>query len=224
MPRAARVDIKNQYYHVINRASARLVLFNTKKDYGLFEAVLVEAKNKYKIDILAYCCMPNHFHMILSPREDGELSKFMYWFTMTLTQRWHAAQGTTGSGHIFQGRYKSFIIQKDAHLLSVIRYVERNPLRAKLVEVLKDWEYSSFYRRVFASPKQKSIITDPPIELPKNYIAFVTKALVATEIESIRGALNRGTPYGTESWRERMVDRFNLQATVRERGRPKKGS
>lgn len=224
MPRAARVDVKDHYYHVLNRASARLVIFDTQEQYSLFEAVLVEARNKYNVDIIAYCCMPNHFHLVLQPRENGELSKFMYWFTMTLTQRWHAVEGTTGSGHIFQGRYKAFIIQEDSHLLSVLRYVERNPLRAKLVQRLTDWKYSSFYRRAFGSDKQKSILSDPPVELPNDYTTFVTEPLTAAEIESIRSAINRGTPYGSLLWREKMVDRFNLQGTVRGRGRPKKGS
>lgn len=85
MPSALRVDVSGYHYHVINRASARLTLFETKDDYGVFESVLVEAIEKYEIGLIAYCCMPNHFHLILKPKKDGDLSKFMYWFTMTLT-------------------------------------------------------------------------------------------------------------------------------------------
>jgi len=133
MPRIPRVDIKDEIYHVINRANARLPIFFNEKDYLLFDSILVEGKTKFDMRILAYCLMPNHFHLVLWPMEDGDLQRFMQWVTLTHTQRWHSQNKTIGTGHLYQGRYKSFLIQKDNHLLSAIRYVERNPLRAKLV-------------------------------------------------------------------------------------------
>ncbi len=224
MPRAQRVDIADYNYHVINRASARLTLFESKEDYGIFEAVLVEALEKYDMGLIAYCCMPNHFHLILKPKNNGDLSKFMYWFSMTLTLRWHAIKKTIGSGHIFQGRYKSFLIQDDAHLLTVMRYVERNPLRAKLVSDINKWKYSSFYRRLHGSVKQKKLLSKPDTTLPKNYVSFVQTPLTPADLKSVRLSVNKSVPYGKEVWRDAMVDRFKLQATMREKGRPKKSS
>jgi putative transposase len=224
MPRAQRVDIADYHYHVINRASARLTLFESKGDYGVFESALVEAVEKYNMGLIAYCCMPNHFHLILKPKSDGDLSKFMYWFSMTLTLRWHAIKKTIGSGHIFQGRYKSFLIQDDEHLLTVIRYVERNPLRAKLVSDVVQWKYSSLYRRIYGSEKQKKLLITDDILFPKEYLQFVQIPLTPAELESARNSVNKGVPYGKEEWRDAMVDRFKLQATVREKGRPKKCS
>jgi len=224
MPRAQRVDIADHYYHVINRASARLTLFESKDDYGIFESVLVEAVEKYDMGLVAYCCMPNHFHFVLKPKNDGDLSKFMYWFSMTLTLRWHAIKKTTGSGHIFQGRYKSFLIQDDEHLLTVIRYVERNPLRAKLVTDLREWKYSSLFRRLKGNDKQKKLLTKADTTLPEDYILFVQIPLTPAELESARNSVNKGVPYGKEEWRDTMVDRFKLQATMRGKGRPKKCS
>ncbi len=221
MPRAERVDVKDYYYHVLNRANARLTLFEKPREYGLFESALEEAREKYNMRVIAYCCMPNHFHLILQPQEDGDLSKFMYWFSMTLTLRWHALQRTTGSGHIFQGRYKSFLIQEDVHLLSVMRYVERNPLRAHLVKYVENWKYSSLYRRLKGTPKQKKILTDPEIILPRDYRKFIQEPISEDEINMIRNSISKNTPYGNSLWKDRMVDRFKLQATVRERGRPK---
>ena len=84
--------------------------------------------------VLAWCVMSTHWHLVLWPREDGDLSEFMRWLTVTHTQRWHAAHRTAGTGPLYQGRFKSFPIQEDDHLLTVLRYVERNPLRANLVE------------------------------------------------------------------------------------------
>ena len=172
--------------------------------------------------VIAYCCMPNHFHFVLQPKEDGELSRFMYWFSMTLTLRWHALQRTTGSGHIFQGRYKSFLIQKDKHLLTVIRYVERNPLRAHLVKSVENWKYSSLYRRLKGTPKQKKILSKPGIVLPKEYRKFIQQPITEDEMNAIRRSINKNTPYGTDAWRGKMVVQFKLQATMRQRGRPKK--
>jgi putative transposase len=77
--------------------------------------------------------MPNHWHLVLWPRKKGELSEFMRWLTVTHTQRWHASHRTSGTGPLYQGRFKSFPIEDDDHLLAVVRYVERNALRAKLV-------------------------------------------------------------------------------------------
>ncbi|MFT7644965.1 MAG: putative transposase [Candidatus Paceibacteria bacterium] len=224
MPRAQRVDIADYNYHIINRASARLTLFESKDDYGVFESVLVEAVEKYDMRLIAYCCMPNHFHLILKPRNDGDLSKFMYWFSMTLTLRWHAIKKTLGSGHIFQGRYKSFLVQDDDHLLTVIRYVERNPLRAKLVNGVDEWKYSSLYRRVHGSVKQKKLLTTPDTALPEDYMSFVQTPLTSSELESVQNSVNKGVPQGKETWRDTMVDRFKLQATMRGKGRPKKCS
>ena len=126
MPRQARVAPGGLVYHVLNRAVARLPLFQKPDDYDAFERVLVEAHQKHPIRLLAYCLMPNHWHMVLYPREDGELTAFVRWLTHTHTMRWHAHYHTAGTGHLYQGRFKSFPVQTDEHFLTVCRYVERN--------------------------------------------------------------------------------------------------
>lgn len=120
-------------YHVLNRANGRLPIFEKNEDYEAFERVLAQAVQRVDIRLLAYCVMPNHWHLVLWPRVDGDLSRFVGWLTLTHTQRWHAHRHTTGSGHLYQGRFKSFPVQTDEHFLAVCRYVERNPLRAGLV-------------------------------------------------------------------------------------------
>jgi putative transposase len=224
MPRVPRVDKAGYIYHVINRASVRLILFDKKEEFSLFESILTLAREKVDVDIIAYCCMSNHFHLILRPKQDGDLSKFMFWFTLTLTARWHAIQGTVGQGHIFQGRYKSFIVQNDPHLLTVIRYVERNPLRANMVKDLIKWKYSSYWRRVAGSKEQKKLLSRSPVDLPDNYSKWVHKPLTKDELEALRTSVNRGRPYGKDEWQDKLVDRFKLQASVRRKGRPNKGT
>src|SRR3989344_9525362 len=112
MGRPPRVAIGNVVYHVINRANSRMLIFKKDGDYQAFEQILEEAKEKYPMRILAYCLMPNHWHLVLYPTSDEDLPRFMRWITLTHTQRWHARYNNIGYGHLYQGRYKSFPVQK----------------------------------------------------------------------------------------------------------------
>lgn len=224
MPRTNRTDIGNYCYHVINRANARLPIFFGEEDYILFENVLEEAQKKFSMRILAYCIMPNHFHIVLYPADDGDMGRFMQWLTLTHTQRWHQSNNTKGSGHLYQGRYKSFLIQSDKHLLSVIRYVERNALRAKLVKKAENWGFSSLARRISGDKMRKKILAEWPIPEPKNYLSFVNTPQSKDEEESIRVSVVRGKPFGANTWASKMIKRFKLEATVRLPWRPKKGT
>ena len=224
MSRATRTDIGNYCYHVINRANARLPIFFAEKDYILFENVLEEAEEKFSMRILAYCLMPNHFHLVLYPRNDGDMSTFMQWLTLTHTQRWHQAKSTKGTGHLYQGRYKSFLIQDDSHLLSVIRYVERNPLRAKLVKKAENWRFSSLSRRLSRGERKKELLSEWPIPEPKDYLLFVNTPQTKEEEENIRVSVVRGKPFGSDAWAVKMIKKFALEAATRDPWRPKKGT
>ena len=222
MPRTARVNVGEEFYHVINRANGRLKIFFQPADFILFEGILEKAKNKYDMRIIAYCLMPNHFHLVLHPRHDGDMSKFMQWITLTHTQRWHMKNGTTGTGHLYQGRYKSFLIEGDRHLLSVIRYVERNPLRAGLVSTSDEWEFSSLSKRI--SGKRQGLLDEWPIEEPDDYLSFVNDFADKIEEEMIRYSVNRGKPFGGNPWSNEKIQKYGLEATVRNRGRQIKGT
>jgi len=224
MPRIHRVDIGNELYHVINRANARLPIFFEEEDYKLFEAIFEEAQERFEMRILAYCLMPNHFHLVLHPKEDGGLQNFMQWLTLTHTQRWHAKNKTIGTGHLYQGRYKSFLIQGDDHLLSVIRYVERNPLRAKLVKKSQNWDFSSLARRLSKSPLKMKLLSEWPISEPKDYVEFVNTPMNRKEENEIQYCVKRGKPFGSEKWTNKKIDKYGLMATIRNRGRQIKGT
>lgn len=133
MGRPRRAADGGLIYHVLNRANARLMVFEKEKDYAAWEQVLGEAAARSGTRLLAYCVMPNHWHLVVWPHKDGELSAFTGWLTLTHTQRWHAHRGSRGTGHLYQGRFKSFPVQDDEHFFTVCRYVERNALRANLV-------------------------------------------------------------------------------------------
>ena len=223
MPRSQRIDIGNYVYHTLNRANARVQIFDNDKDYKLFENILKEAKEKFDMRILAYCIMPNHWHLVLYPKKDGDLSKFMSWVTNTHTRRWHAIKKTIGQGHLYQGRYKSFLVQENEYLLQLFEYIERNPLRAKLVEKTEDWKWSSLWRRQQGNNQQGEFLDEWPIDAPKDYTDLVNISQKDTEIESLKYSINKGKPYGSETWVNKIIDNFNLRSTLRNPGRPKKG-
>src|SRR5713226_8406175 len=145
MPRRARVAPGGLVYLVLNRAVARLPLFQKDGDFEAFERVLCEAQEGHPSRLLSYCIMPNHWHLVLWPRRDGELTAFLRWLTHTHTMRWHAHYHTSGTGHLYQGRFKSFPIERDEHFYRVVRYVERNALRANLVAKAEEWQWSSLW-------------------------------------------------------------------------------
>ena len=224
MPRPLRISKGGYAYHVLNRANAKAKIFTTPGDYQGFDIALVEAHAHIPIRILSYCVMPNHWHLVLWPKEDGELSKFMAWLTMTHAQRWNACHQTTGFGHLYQGRFKSFPIQTDPHFLTVCRYVERNPLRSNLVPRAQDWLWSSLWRRCNGNADAQKLLSKWPISCPDHWVDLVNQPQTPEEEKALRLCINRGQPFGATHWVEQCADRLGLQSTFRPRGRPRKGS
>ena len=194
MPRTARASVGGLCYHVINRGNARAEVFHTPTDYTAFRQLLGEAVERVGMRILAYCLMPNHFHLALWPRRDGELSQFMQWLLTAHVRRYHAVYHS--SGHVWQGRYKAFPIQADAHLLTVLRYIERNPLRAGLVTRANDWRWSSA-REWGRGPEWLYL---GPVPKPQPWGRWVNAPLTEAEVEALRHSVNRGTPFGAARW------------------------
>lgn len=223
MPRTARIDIGDEIYHVINRANGRAQIFNTPNDYRLFEELMEEAKALTDMRIFAYEIMPNHWHLVLSPRKDGDLGLFMHQLTNSHTRNVRVSTGTVGTGHLYQGRYKSFLIDSENYLLAVIKYTERNSVRAKLVNRCEDWQWGSSWRRIHGTIKQKKLLEQTmPIEWPEDYISWVNFSETSDELNAIRQSVNKSMPYGREYWVEKMVINHHLETTLRNAGRPKK--
>ncbi len=146
MPRVARGLADNQVYHILNRGNGRQEVFHKPEDFEAFTRLIAEAKSKYPIQIIAYCLMTNHFHLLVKTREGSDLGKWMQWLMTSHVRRYHRHYGS--SGHVWQGRFKSFPVQDDDHLLTVVRYVEGNPVRAGMVKSAKDWPWSSHRENV----------------------------------------------------------------------------
>src|SRR5437016_13622122 len=124
--------------------------------------------------------MPNHWHLVLWPQRDGELSEFLRWLTVTHTQRWHAHRHTAGTGPLYQGRFKSFPIQADDHLLAVCRYVERNALRAGLVPRAEQWRWGSLWHRVHG--RDAGFLSAGPTALPARWVRHVNEPQSTAEV------------------------------------------
>jgi putative transposase len=209
-------------YHVLNRAVARLPLFEKTADYEAFERVLAETQQRHPTRILAYCLMPNHWHFVLWPRADDELTAFLRWLTHTHTMRWHAHHQTAGTGHLYQGRFKSFPIQTDEHLYTVLRYVERNAVRAKLVSRAEQWRWSSVGRRATGDGESLKLLSSWPVEMPSDWLRRLNRPQTEAELEAVRTAVRRGCPYGGSRWQKNSAVRLGLQYSLRPRGRPSK--
>ena len=220
MGRIPRVDVGDLIYHAWNRGNAGGEFFVTDKDYRAFEHILIEAKMLTRMRILAFCIMPNHWHLVLRPREDGDLARFFQWLTLTHTQRWHVVRGSTGMGHIYQGRYKSNVCEYDEHFLRLVRYVERNAARAKLVSKAEDWRWSSAWLRYQGTPQQRTLLSNWPVDEPSTYRARLNEEEDTEDLKTIRSTLHRGRPYGSDVWTDQMIDTHHLESTVRSRGRP----
>jgi putative transposase len=222
MPRLARVDIGDEIYHVLNRANGRSRIFESDQDYRLFEEILTGVVEKTSIRILAYCIMPNHWHLVLHPHRDKDLGTFMHLLTNAHTRKVRTRTKTIGYGHLYQGRYKSFLVQEDIHLLTLIKYVERNPLRATLVRSADQWKWGSAWRRLHGSPAQKALITPSPTPLPQKYLSWLNTPDTDDELTTLRTSVNKGVPFGSDTWTARMIDEYDLGTTTRGPGRPKK--
>jgi putative transposase len=220
MPRIARVAPGGVVYHVLNRANGRLRLFKKDDDFLAFEEVMALAHERQPIRILDWVMMSNHWHMVLWPEQDGELTGFLRWLTLTHAQRWKHAHDAVGHGHLYQGRFKSFPVQDDGHLLTVLRYVERNPLRASLVERAEQWRWGSCFARQHRGHPMASLLSDWPIDRPRGWLEVVNQPQTAAEEKSVTLCIERSRPYGSQPWVQRTAEKLHLQQSLRPRGRP----
>jgi putative transposase len=207
-------------FHVLNRGVGRRTLFDKDEDYAALERVLEETLHTRPMRICAYCLMPNHWHFVLWPEHDGDLPAFMQQFTNTHVKRWKQHRHETGYGHLYQGRYKSFPVQTDDYFYQVLRYVERNALRANLSMRAEDWPWSSL-RRPSREDPAFPLLAAWPLPRPANWRELVNQPQTDAELAALRRCVNRGTPYGNADWIDATVTQLGLQSTLRPRGHPR---
>jgi putative transposase len=215
-----RVEEANQY---AIRDHARDQIFFTEGDYAAFERTLQEALQRPAgaIELFSYIIMPNHFHLDVRPKGDEDVSEFMRWLTVTHTQRYHAFHATSGNGHLYQGRFKSFPAEcDDAHFLCVCRYIERNALRAGLVigptigacQACGEESIDVAMECWRSGPWRNQWIGIQTVNSPQT----------TAEEESLRRCLIKGQPFGSAQFQEWTTELLGLESSFRGRGRPRK--
>jgi len=217
MPRTARASRAGICYHVMNRGNARATVFFDEEDYLRFLDLLRRAKERLPTRVLAYCLMPNHFHLVIRPFQDGDLGVWMQWL-LTSHVRWHQRRHRT-TGRIWQGRFKAFPIQSDVHLLTVMRYVERNPLRAGLVDKAAAWPWSSLDTR--GRDLEGGLLSASPVPIEGRWEEWVEEPLSGAELERVRESARLERPFGDPAWVRGTAERLGLLRNLRPRGRPK---
>jgi putative transposase len=222
MGRPLRKAAGGLIYHVWNRANGNLQIFDDETDYATFEKALTQAVERTGMRLLAWCFMPNHWHLVLWPRKEGDLSEFMRWLSLTHTQRWHSRRRDAGSGHLYQGRFKSFPVQEDNHFLTIVRHIERNPLRAKLVKRAEKWRWSSLWAWKNDSAEDLPPTSPWPLRRPGSWAESVNARPAPQDAEAVAISIKRSRPFGEPAWQKRTADRLGLKMTLNPRGRPPK--
>jgi len=218
MPRTSRAIVGGHCYHFYNRGNNRMRLFHDRRDYVAFQWLLAEAMDEVDIPLIAACVMPNHVHFVVRPHRDDDLAQWAHWLFTTHARRYHKRYETCG--RVWQGRFKESLVQTDEHLLILIRYVERNALRANLVERAEHWEWGSSRWRERGTPPV--MLTPSPVPLPRAWLEFVNTPQTPAEVEAIRTALERQAPFGSQTWRDEKVRELGLEKTVAPLGRPRR--
>jgi len=222
MPRRLRHSLRGAAFHVMNRAIRRTTIFQRTSDYQAFLRVVREALDKFddsfKIGILAYCLMPNHWHLVLTCDRIEEISRFLKWTEGTHANRWNGAHGLRGTGALYHARFKAVPVQSNHSILRVCRYVERNPLRKGLVGSAEEWRWSSLFAT--CNNCHDLPLKQWPIPRPSNWIDLVNTPDNAAELADLRKLLRRSQPVGDPEWQEAVAP--FIGASMRNPGRPRK--
>src|SRR5688572_16320419 len=218
MARAPRTIRADECYHVINRGNQKARIFHSSADYEAFLEYMREAQGRIELPLLAACLMPNHMHLVVRPRRDEDLASWLSWLCTTHVRRHHRTYGTTG--RLWQGRYKACLIQQDHHLLTVLRYVERNALAGKLVARAEDWCWGSLsWRGLKNAPLA---LTPAPIDLPKWWTEFVNQPMTSVELAAVREAVIRQRPFGAPEWVDAAARENGIEQSLAPIGRPRR--
>ena len=233
MPRTARAATGGIACHVINRGNGRQTVFHDEADYVAFLSLLGESQEQTAMRVLGLCLMPNHFHLVVCPRADGDLARWMQWLMTSHVRRHHRRYAS--GGHVWQGRFRSFPVQRRqptadqraggmvetaSPMWTVLRYVERNPVRAGLVKRAEQWRWSSL-RWSAGLEAAPGWIDSSWLEHPAAWLAFVNRPESERELEAVRRSVVRGTPLGDAGWVKRVAAALGLESSLRPRGRPR---
>lgn len=227
MGRQPRLVADGLVYHALNRGNNRARVFVHDADFHQFLHALAQTKERYPFRLYAYCLMDNHFHLVLEPTSGQSISRILQ--SLTVAHTWHYHKAAATSGHVWQGRLKSPVVSTDEHLLTVMRYVESNSLRAGIVRDLSCYPWSSYLMHGLG--RQLPLVDEAPmwVSLGKTEAArqgywrgWLHTPLSAKELTAVRRSVTSGRPYGPATWVEQTAVRLGLDLMPRHRGRPRK--
>lgn len=190
MPRPRRYAPPGAILHVVNRGNEKRTLFAEATDYDAFLDLMAWAKDSCPINLLAYCLMPNHWHLVISPVSTGGVSRYVHRVCPTHAVRLRGRTGTTGHGHVYQQRYHSSLVDSERYYYQVLRYVEANAMRAGLVERAGNWRWSSLRER---TGFPRGLLDPSPLPLPTDWAAVVEVAQRSEMLAVIRTAQRSAT-------------------------------
>lgn len=211
MPRIARGRQGLHVFHILNRGNARGTVFRSASEFRDFIDLMRQAKERTEVEVYAFAILPNHFHAVVKPRAEGALSAFMQWWLTSHVRRAHKRRSS--SGHVWQGRFKSFPVETSEHLLTVLRYVLLNPLRASLASTPREWPFSSL--------RYPQMLDPWPIAPPAHFDQWLGEGLSEDQLVELRRSVARRAPFGSSEWTEAVAREAGLESTLRPRGRPR---
>ena len=229
MARPLRITIANLPFHILDRGNNRQIVFHQEEDFIYFLKLLKRYKKELKFKIYHFCLMSNHIHFVLEPTIEGSLPKIMMRITLAYSSYFNKKY--RGVGHVWQGRYKSALIDKENYFIWCGLYVELNPVRAGLVSKPEDWRWSSYRFYAFGEidPLMEGLIDVDPYylelgnnarERQKKYQENVEEVMKEKFLKNIRGKLDEGV-FGREDFIRETKEKFKIKS-LRPKGRPKK--
>lgn len=196
-------------------------LFDDPSDYRSFLRCVSVGLDRTAVDLFAYCVMPNHFHLVVRPNVSGQLTRFMRVVTIRHAFWWHHRKQSRGAGAVYQGRFKAIPVQTETYFYRVCRYVEANPVRARLVSRAQDWEWSSLADRSRLQPWLR--LSPWPVAMPRDWPALVDNLQSGSELADLRRRVNASIPVGDDAWTQATAVALGMDAHLRRPGvRPRR--
>ena len=211
MARPLRIEYEGAFYHVTSRGNERRKVFFSRRDYEKFLEYLDEAREKFGVIVHGYVLMTNHYHLLIETPE-GNLSKAMHHINSSYTTYINIKKKR--SGHLFQGRFKSIVVDKDSYLLELSRYLHLNPVRANMATRPEEYPYSSYGSYVNAVADKRvttatilEMLATKPGEARKKYRSFIENAL-GEELESPLGKVYGGIVLGNSEFVKEVLQKI----------------
>lgn len=218
MPRQARTLGDQCIYHVMNRGQEGQKLFRNLHDYLAFLDLLMVAKQRYQIELFAFCLLPDHFHLLVRPDQGASLSYCMQWLQTSFVRRQNDYYRSEGP--LWQGRYKSCLVQENSCLFAMMRFIEGHPIRSGLATEALNYVWSSHRENYWGNRRQK--LDELPVPLPGDWPDRVNADLNETTLRQLILCSQRQMPFGLAEWQQHKCRELGIEGSFRPRGRPPK--